>query len=118
MKADDDRVAVILGGFIDSFETNGDALNVEVYSTNNVPGNKFIFEAKKISLLQMIIPTTLVLLVLQKAVGQTTSSRPCQEVFQRQKLHMWMGNFIFVEDINQIGNKLSVNEIILINLTQ
>ena len=88
VKADDDRVALILGGFIDSFETNGDALNVEVYSTNNVPGNEFIFEAKKTSVIQMTILTTLVSPVLQKAVGKTTPSRVCQEVSQGQKRHM------------------------------
>ena len=38
VKEDDDRVAVILGGYIDSFDDNGFAYNAEVYLTRNVPG--------------------------------------------------------------------------------
>ena len=39
--ADDDRVAVVLGGYIDTWD-NGHDYKVEVYSTRNVQGKAYI----------------------------------------------------------------------------
>ena len=39
--ADDDRVAVVLGGYIDTWD-NGHDYKVEVYSTRNVQGKAVI----------------------------------------------------------------------------